>query len=224
MILVNKVIKKFSEVNGMYIEKIVGQDRLAYAMSDSEDLYDLVEFAQRGGYQGSIIVFYDFSNGEVYRPFEKRRDVIYSKPEYVDRFYYFLQADYGHKKVTLYKYLPEAVLEAVTEFSADDVNLYNLGIIGEKVHVISQDGNDFCCYYPEEFKIALESPESVQFISEGRVYIEKWIEEGWDAENDCASDDYKYYNKVIIRDFEGNKLSEELGSIYQAPDGTYWIS
>ncbi len=26
----------------------------------------------------------------------------------------------------------------------------------------------------------MESPETVQFISDGQVYIEKWIEEGWD--------------------------------------------
>ena len=47
------MIKRFKEVSGLYIEKIYGQDRLAFAMSDTSDLYDLVEYAQRGGYQGS---------------------------------------------------------------------------------------------------------------------------------------------------------------------------
>ncbi|MCR5099901.1 MAG: hypothetical protein K6B41_00945 [Butyrivibrio sp.] len=218
------MIRKFSEVNGLYIEKIIGQDRLAYATSDSEDLYDLIEYSKRGGYQGSVIIFYDFENGKVYRPFEKKRDVIYSKPEYVDGYYYFLQADYGLKKVTLYKYMPETVLEKVTEFSTDDVNLYNLGIMGEKVHVISQEGNAFCCYYPEKFSFTLENHETVQFIYDELVYIEAWVEEGWDEEKDCATDNYKYYSKVVIRDFDGNKISEEIGSIYQATDGTYWIS
>lgn len=218
------MIRKFSEVNGLYIEKIIGQDRLAYATSDSEDLYDLIEYSKRGGYQGSVIIFYDFENGKVYRPFEKKRDVIYSKPEYVDGYYYFLQADYGLKKVKLYKYMPETVLEKVTEFSTDDVNLYNLGIMGEKVHVISQEGNAFCCYYPEKFSFTLENHETVQFIYDELVYIEAWVEEGWDEEKDCATDNYKYYSKVVIRDFDGNKISEEIGSIYQATDGTYWIS
>ena len=53
------MIKRFKEVRGLYIEKIYGQDRLAFAMSDTSDLYDLVEYAQRGGYQGSVIKFYD---------------------------------------------------------------------------------------------------------------------------------------------------------------------
>ncbi|WP_051212972.1 hypothetical protein [Butyrivibrio fibrisolvens] len=93
------MIRKFKEVHGHYIEKIIGQDRLAYAMSDTEDLYDLIEFAERGRYQGSVIIFYDFENGNVYRPFEKKRDVIYSKPAFVDRYYYFLQADYTLREV-----------------------------------------------------------------------------------------------------------------------------
>lgn len=98
----NEMIKRFKEVNGLYIEKIYGQDRLAFAMSDTSDLYDLVEYARRGGYQGSVIKFYDFEN--------------------------------------------------------------------------------------------------------------------------CATDEYKYYDKVLIKDHAGNTLSEEVGSIYQAADGTYWLA
>ena len=68
----NEMIKRFKEVNGLYIEKIYGQDRLAFAMSDTSDLYDLIEFAERGGYQGSVIKFYDFENGNVYTPFQRK--------------------------------------------------------------------------------------------------------------------------------------------------------
>ena len=218
------MIKRFKEVNGLYIEKIIGQDRLAYAMSDTEDLYDLIEYAERGGYQGSVIKFYDFDNGNVYMPFEKKRDVIYGKPVYTDGFYYFLQADYGLKKVTLYKYFPETMLKAVAEFGMDEVNLYNLTIIGEKVHVISHDGDKFCCYYPEKLSLTLRDHEAVLLMTEDEIISEEWIEEGWDDENDCATDSYKLYYKVIKRDFDGNIISEEIGSIHQAPDGTYWIA
>lgn len=218
------MIKRFKEVNGLYIEKIVGQDRLAYAMSDTEDIYDLIEYAERGGYQGSVIKFYDFDNGNVYMPFEKKRNVIYGKPVYTDGFYYFLQADYGLKKVTLYKYFPETMLKAVAEFGMDEVNLYNLTIIGEKVHVISHDGDKFCCYYPEKLSLTLRDHEAVLLMTEDKIISEEWIEEGWDDEKDCATDSYRLYYKVIIRDFDGNIISEEIGSIHQAPDGTYWIA
>ena len=70
----------------------------------------------------------------------------------------------------------------------------------------------------------MKGPEAVVLITDDRVYIEAWVEEGWDEENECATDDYKCYDKVIIKDYLGNTISEEVGSIYPAPDGTYWIS
>ena len=66
--------------------------------------------------------------------------------------------------------------------------------------------------------------ESVIFIEDGKVYIEAWIEEGWDDENNCATDDYKYYDKIIVKDFAGNKISEEVGCLNKGPDGNWWIS
>ena len=80
------------------------------------------------------------------------------------------------------------------------------------------------CYYPEKISFPLEGSETVELLTDDRVYIEKWIEEGWDEKNNCATDEYKYYDKVLIKDHAGNTLSEEVGSIYQASDGTYWIA
>ncbi|MEG1884549.1 MAG: hypothetical protein RR224_12665, partial [Clostridia bacterium] len=104
-----------------------------------------------------------------------------------------------------------------------EVNPYNLRIIGEDVHIISED-DDFACYYPEKFVFAKDSKEGVNMIADGKVYLSAWVEEGWDDENNCASEEYKYYTKVIVRDFNGTVLSEELGSLYQRPDGTWWVS
>ena len=54
------------------------------------------------------------------------------------------------------------------------------------------------------------------------VYQE--VEEGWDDENDCETEEYNYYEKVVERDFKGNLLSETLGSLQQHSDGTWWIA
>ena len=54
------------------------------------------------------------------------------------------------------------------------------------------------------------------------VYQE--VEEGWDDENDCETEEYNYYEKVVERDFKGNLLSETLGSLQQHADGTWWIA
>ncbi|WP_026503954.1 hypothetical protein [Butyrivibrio sp. NC3005] len=64
-------------------------------MSDSSDLYDLIEYADCGGYPGSIIKFYDLKSGAVYTPFDKKRDIMYGRPVFSEGFYYFLQADYA---------------------------------------------------------------------------------------------------------------------------------
>lgn len=217
------MIRRFKEIEGRYIEKIIGQDRLAFAHSDTNDFYDLIEWSKAGGYQGSIIMFFDFESGDVYKPFAKRRNVVYSSPVYADGFYYFLQGDYDEKKITLYRYIPQKVLEKVTELSTEKVNLYNLCIVGNPVHIISEQDN-FQCYYPEKISFPTDPNEHAAFMENGKIYFEAWIEEGWDEEKDCATDHYKYYDKVIIRDYKGNELSEEVGAIYQAADGTWWIA
>lgn len=40
-------------------------------------------------------------------------------------------------------------------------------------------------------------------ITDEKVYFSAWVEEGWDEEKDCATEEYKYYEKVIVRDFKG---------------------
>lgn len=105
----------------------------------------------------------------------------------------------------------------------DKVDLYNLRIVGNPVHIISQR-EELRCYYPEAFSFPLEPNETVCFIEDGMVYIEAWIEEGWDDVNDRATDEYNYYHKVRVKDFQGNLISEEVGALSQAADGTWWIS
>lgn len=217
------MIRRFKNTEGRYIEKILGQDRLAFAHSDTNDFYDLIEWSKAGGYQGSVLLFYDFDTGGVYKPFAKKRNVVYSDPVYADGFYYFLQGDFDAKKITMYRYLPEKMIEKVTELSTEEVSLYNLRIIGNPVHIISQE-KYFECYYPEKISFPVENNETVIFMENGRIYFETWVEEGWDEEKGCATDAYNYYYKVITKDYNGTTLSQEVGSIYQAADGTWWIA
>jgi hypothetical protein len=54
--------------------------------------------------------------------------------------------------------------------------------------------------------------------------LEKWVEEGWDEEKDRAADAYRYYNRIVKKDFAGKTISEEIGCLNQSADGTWWIS
>lgn len=64
-------IKRFSEIAGRTIEILPEQTRYGYSLSDYEDLWDIQDWLNNGGYQGSTIHFYDLYNGQVYTPFEK---------------------------------------------------------------------------------------------------------------------------------------------------------
>ena len=216
-------LNRFETVSGTYIEKISGQSRIGYSLSDSMDFYDIIEHSKKGDYHGSVISFYDYENGKVYEPFSKQRNVSYGHPIYSNHCFWLLQGDYNYGIYTLYKYLPGEIPQMITQLNAADVNPYNLRIIGEEVHITSED-DDFVCYYPEHFSFIKASNESVMLIANRKVYLSAWIEEGWDDENDCASEEYKYYEKVIVRDFNGNILSEEFGSLNQYSDGSWWIS
>lgn len=216
------MIRRFKETSGRYIEKIIGQDRFAFAHSDTNDFYDLIEWSKTGGYQGSVIIFFDFDSGNVYKPFAKKRNVVYSDPVYAEGFYYFLQGDYDEKRIALYRCIPGEFLEKVTELHTEEVNLYNLRLIGNPIHIISQE-DCFACYYPEKFSFPMDGKEAVMFMEGEKVYFESWAEEGWDEGKD-AVDSCSCYYKVIVRDHNGNMLSEEVGSLYQAADGTWWIA
>ena len=43
-------------------------------------------------------------------------------------------------------------------------------------------------------------------------------------ENDKITNDYSYYEKILIKDTTGNLISEEIGSLTQFPDGKWRIS
>lgn len=53
--------------------------------------------------------------------------------------FWFLQGDYNERTITLFSYLPGEVPTPVTQLSTEEVNPYRLKIIGEEVHIISED-------------------------------------------------------------------------------------
>lgn len=169
-----------------------------------------------------MISFYDYENGKVIQPFKCQKNVLYGKPVFLNNYFYFLQGDYNKGIMTLYKYLPDKLLETVTELNIKKINTYNLCIIGEDVHIISQD-EELVCYYPRRFHFKMDPQENVLTIDDNKVYLSKWIENGWDDFNDCASENYEYYEKVVVRDFKGHKISEEKGCLQRHND-TWWIS
>lgn len=217
-------LNRFEVVSGKCIKEISGQSRIGYSMSDTTDFYDMDEWLKKGGYQGATISFYDYGNGKVYEPFPKQRNVLYGTPVYLKNSFWFLQGNFNSGKITLFKYLPDKIPELIVQFNITDVNLYNLRITGEDDVYVTSEDIEFISYYPDSFQFSKNPNESVSMVADEKVYLSAWVEEGWNDENDCATEEYKYYEKVIARDFKGNVLSETLGSLHQHADGTWWIA
>lgn len=74
---------RFEVISGRYVEEIPGSPRIGYSMSDTMDFDDMIEWSKRGEYQGSIILFYDYDTGKIYKPFPKQKNVLYGKPVYL---------------------------------------------------------------------------------------------------------------------------------------------
>lgn len=214
---------RFKEISGSYVSEITGQSRLGYSISDTVDFYDMIEWSKRGDYRGSIILFYDYDNREIYKPFKQQKNVLYGSPVFLKESYWFLQGDFNKKKITLFRYLPDNTPEMITQLDTDKVELNNLRITGEDIHITSED-DDFKCYYPLEFGFAKDIHEGVDFIADGKVYMSSWVEEGWDTDSNCPTENYEYYDKMVVRDFSGNLISEERGSLFQRDDGSWWIA
>ena len=220
-----EIFKEFSEVKGEYVEEIAGQSRFAYSISNSDDLFEIEETVKIDGfYKGNEICFYDYKTSEIYRPFDLKKNIAYGRVIFIDNSFYILQVDFNEGLVNIYKYYPGEILEKITDYKVKDLSTYNLELVGLDLHLISQDSETLEIYYPYRKTIKLEVSESALFIDDGKVYINRWIEEGWDDEKDEAGEDYKYYDKLIIKDFDSNIIEERLGSLHQSPDGTWWLA
>ena len=220
-----KTYKEFSEINGQYLEEIPGQARFAYGISDMDDFFEIEDIIKYDGfYKGSIIRFYDYQTGKVYLPFDLKENIAYGRPIYIGDIFYILQVDFNEGLANIYKYYPGESLEKIIDYKLKDLSTYNLSLIGLDLHLISQYSNKLEIYYPYRKTVKLAENESALLIDDGKLYINAWIEEGWDDKRDRAGQDYHYYDKVIIKDMDSNILSERIGNLHQRQDGSWWLA
>ena len=79
-------------------------------------------------------------------------------------------------------------------------------------------------YFPTPFRFPLGEHESVQFVHDGKVYLENWVEEGWDDAQDRATEDSRMYSETVVRDVSGRELSREVGGLFPSADGDGWMA
>ncbi len=55
-----------------------------------------------------------------------------------------------------------------------------------------------------------------------KIYLNEWVEEG--VVEDQLTNDYEYYDKLIVMDYDGNVVSERKESLSQYPNGKWYLS
>ena len=55
-----------------------------------------------------------------------------------------------------------------------------------------------------------------------KIYLNECPEEG--VVEDQLTNDYEYYDKLIVIDYKGNVISERKGSLSQYPNGKWYLS
>lgn len=216
-------IEAFEAVEGKAISEIKEQSRFFYSISSSEDLYDIPFIIERDGYyKGNIIKFYDTETKKVYAPFDLVKNIGYTEAIYKDDFFYFLKIDFNTNKVYLIKYYPEKLLEKIYSIPIDKVELYNICIQDADEIYICSYNKKIISYYPKQFTLPLDVNESVEYIDSKKIYITQWIED--EIEKPNGAKDYIYYEKMIVKDFQGNILEEKIGSLKKHTNGKWYIS
>lgn len=207
--------------DGTAYDPIPGQVRYCWARSGYDDFYDMPEILSRGGCRSAAISFLDTVTGEIHKPFGLVKNVIYGRPIISEGFIYFLRGDFNANTASLMRCEFGKEPEKVYIMSLDGVDLYNLGLCGYPVHIVSQS-ETLSSYYPERFAFPLEPNESLEFIEDGRIYLSAWIEEG--VENGAAGDNYRFFNKYVVKDRNGRTLEEALGCLNLYGDGKWRIT
>lgn len=210
-------IRRMKEVNGICMNRIDGQFRFGVGYTDYQEFFEIAEYVSKESYKGNQILICDFMTGDVFKPFLQEENVAYDRMRCIDGKYYFLKADFNKKLVSVINWSAVGEIKVELEIPMEKVNLYNLCPMGTTLHLISQD-NSLKCYYPREFEIPLEPEETVVEIDGDKIYCSSFVEEGE------LGKDYKYYEKLIIKDINGKVISEEIGSIDRGADGKWWLS
>ena len=96
-------------------------------------------------------------------------------------------------------------------------------LYSDPVYLLSER-DEVRCYFPTPFRFSLGEHESVQFVHDGKVYLENWVEEGWDDAQDRATEDSRMYSETVVRDVSGRELSREVGGLFPSADGDGWMA
>lgn len=223
-------IRRFDRINAQYIEEIDGQSRYYYYTAQNlTDFYDVVEYKllKNGkSFAGTDLYFLDTKTGKTYQPFAPEKNVLISNNIiFYNGKIYFIKADFNIDLLIVYKYLPGEEPEVVVMRMLHDTKLYNLGLIpgDDQVYLIGEgdeeeENTTEICYFPEQFTIQEDPDETLLLIHDHQLYFDRDVEIYDDDDNYVDS-----YDEIVIKDFKGNVVHREKGTLQLLADGHWWI-
>lgn len=228
-------IKRFDQINGADLEQVDGQGRYYYycriVQLDPEDAID--EQLVHELYSGEKpeiehLYFYDTETGQRYEPIPAKENVYFDyEVKWCNGWLYFYLADFDEHQLRVYRYLPEKKLELVYEFPITEEILHTTMVLGDdQVYLMieknrSDDIKDLTAdlefYSPQKFTVTQEDDEFLCFIHDDQLYFTKEL----DAESETDLDPK---SEIVVKDFNGKVVKQELGDLTQDANGDWWIS
>lgn len=215
--------------HGLLLERIKGQQRFYYLNDSKADvLYFEINpsLFKHDAIEGDKPQFYDLKNGKIYEPIKSQDNVIYSDDIlYFNSYIYFIQLNLNNWILTLFEYSPGKELNKKFVRVVDDLNLYNLHlvfgddgpyIVGEEhgYEEITEIG-----IYPKNFRAKRDDfGDELTLIKDHQLYFDTMVDE-----HDEAGNFVENYDAIVVKDFSGNFICREKGTMKFLHDGTWWI-
>ncbi len=176
------------------------------------DLDEAAEVFARGCvFPGTVPYVLRLEDAALFRPFPQQLNLYYTKPVWDRDAFGILAADFGRKRLLLYRYVPESEPELLAELPlGPSETLSNLRLLASPWTIACSD-EYFQVLWPERLRFPLLLGETVQYRDGDRLYSWRWVEE-------------PYYRELLVtRSFKtGELLSCEPGNVYRMPNGELW--
>lgn len=183
----------------------------------SGDLYEAEELFRDGHkIRCNRIIFLHYPDGRMTEPVQAKEGQYFGAPVFYDGQVYLLMVDFPAEKILISCWNPDTeIVNCVKELPLSSaIDCYNLSLYsGESLMLLRQGGSEpFQIIWPEKAEFFVGGRESFYFKKGDRLYFSRWEE------------DPDYREEVVIRHFPTGEILEVLpGSLWEFPDGQYWL-
>ncbi|BBF43779.1 hypothetical protein lbkm_2467 [Lachnospiraceae bacterium KM106-2] len=211
-------IKNIEGLSDVYLEQIEGTSEWYFCKQCEDSFCDLYEaeeiIKEKGKFSGATCYLIHYPDGEVFRPFEMRKNIYIEAPVWDNGKIGFLEVDFLMNKINVYYYMPEdKKLVKLAELPLESVeDCYNLRLKSTPL-MLGRDGNEgkYEIIWPVRKTILMGDRETLMFRQDEKLYFNDWYENP------------EYHEEVVVRDINTGLVMERFcGNIYRMPDGTYW--